>query len=248
MTRRLALLADVHGNLTALEAVLADLQRFPVEAVLCLGDMANLGPRPPETLHRLRALAPALVMGNTDASLLKPRTVADVAKPTADTPVILDIESWCAEQLDDEDRDFLRGFEPSLRSDLGGLRLLAYHGSPKSFDDPIRATTADEILDGYFEGEAADLYLGAHTHEQFARRYRAAIVANPGSVGLAFRADEGGGTVNVTIAEYALLEVTDGQANLHLRRIPYDLDALRAEVERSGMPHGDRWLEDFRAA
>lgn len=248
MTRRLALLADVHGNPTALDAVLADLQRFPVEGVLCLGDLGNFGPRPRETLRRLRALRPALILGNTDASLLRPRTLADVARPTADTPVILDIEAWCAEQLEDEDRDFVRSFEPSLRLDLGGLRLLAYHGSPKSFDDPVRATTPDETLDGYFEGEPADLYLGAHTHEQFARRYRAAIVANPGSVGLAFRLDDGGETVNVALAEYALLEVTGGQANLHLRRVPYDLDALRAEVERSGMPHGERWLEDFRVA
>lgn len=248
MTRHLAILADVHGNLTALEAVLADLQRFPTEGVLCLGDLGNFGPQPRETLRHLRALQPAVILGNSDASQLKPRTLADVERPDGDTLVILDIESWCAAQLDDEDRDFLRSFEPSLRLDVGGLSLLAYHGSPKSFDDPIRATTPDETLEGYLGDRPADLYLGAHTHEQFVRRYGVSIVGNPGSVGLAFRADEGGGTVNVAIAEYALLEVQDGQANLHLRRVPYDLGELRAAVEASGMPHGHRWLEDFREA
>ena len=168
----IAVLADVHGNLAALEAVLADLLRFDVDEVLCLGDVANLGPRPSATLKRIQALEPLTVMGNTDAYLLRPRTIRDVASPNDATQIFLDIERWSAEQLDDADREYVSGFAPHLTLDRDGLSVVAYHGSPRSYDDPVRATTSDETLDGWFEGFPARLYLGAHTHEQFARRYR----------------------------------------------------------------------------
>lgn len=242
----IAVLADVHGNLSALEAVLADLLRFDVEEVLCLGDVANLGPRPSATLKRIQALDPLTVMGNTDAYLLKPRTVDDVATPNDATPMFLDIERWSAEQLDDDDREYVSGFSPHLTLDLDGLSVLAYHGSPLSYDDPIRPTTPDVTLDGWFDGFPARLYLGAHTHEQFARRYRGAIVANPGSVGMSFvkTSDADDGT-NLPVAEYALLSVLEGEPNLHLRRVPYDLESYRQAVRSSGMPHADAWLAQF---
>lgn len=242
----IAVLADIHGNLTALEAVLADMLRFDVDEVLCLGDVANLGPRPSATLKRIQALEPLTVMGNTDAYLLDPRTSEDVANPNDATPMFLGIESWSAEQLDDTDREYVRGFPERLAIERDGLSIVAYHGSPRSFDDPVRATTPDEALDSWFAGYPARLYLGAHTHEQFARRYHDAILANPGSVGMsfvkAFSNDDGS---NIPVAEYALLGVLEGEPNLHLRRVPYDLDAYRQAVLASGMPYAEAWLAQF---
>lgn len=241
----LALLADVHGNLTALDAALADMAQFGPSGVLCLGDVASFGPQPRETLRRLRALNPRMVMGNTDASLLAPRNLTDVEAPNADTAVILDIEAWSAAQLEADDLAYVRTFAPTLGLELAGLSLLAYHGSPRSYDDPIRASTPDELLDGYFSGEAADLYLGGHTHEPFVRRYYSSLLLNPGSVGLSFVIREGK-ALNHPVAEYALLDVKEGQPNLQFRRVPYDLSALVAAVKGSAMPHQERWLADFR--
>src|SRR5690606_39716762 len=97
----IAVIADVHGNLAALEAVIADMLRSDVEEVLCLGDVANFGPEPSATIARLRSLDPLTVMGNTDAYLLTPRTRADVAQPDDPTATILAAEAWCAERLSD---------------------------------------------------------------------------------------------------------------------------------------------------
>lgn len=241
----LAVLADIHGNLTALEAVLEDLARFEVGGVLCLGDVASFGPQPRKTLRRLRKMNPQMIMGNTDAYLLEPRTEAEVARPDEDTPFILEVEAWSAAQLSEDDLAYVRSFAPSLRLELAGLEILAYHGSPQSYHDPIRATSEDAVLDGYLGGAPAGLYLGAHTHEQFARRYRAAILANPGSVGLSFVVLEGEG-VNCPVAEYALVEVANGLPNIALRRVPYDLAALRSAVRASDMPQQERWLSGFR--
>lgn len=241
-----AIIADVHGNLSAFDAVLADMEHFDVERVVCLGDVSNLGPAPGATLEGVRAMGALCVMGNTDDYLLEPRTAADVAHPDEHSERFLDLERWCAEQLDAEDREFIASFQPHLKLELAGLTVVAYHGSPVSYDDQIRVTTDDTVLDAYFAGLPAGLYLGAHTHEQFVRRYRVSVVANPGSVGAAFVVPRGATSGKyMPYAEYALLQVLGGQANLQLRRVPYDLAAYREAVLVSGMPHQDWWLAYF---
>ncbi len=241
----IAVLADVHGNLAALEAVIADMLRFDVDEVLCLGDMANMGPEPSATLARLRSLQPLTVMGNTDAHLVEPRTLADVKSPNEETPLFLELEAWCASRLTDEDREWVRGFSPYLRLDVGGCSVVAYHGSPKSFDDPIVPSTPEDELQGYLSGFEADLYLGAHVHHQFVRGFRRSIVANPGSVGMAFFR-LGDAVEQPPVAEYALLQVVDGQPNLHLRRVAYDTSRVKDAAARNGMPHADVFLGNLQ--
>lgn len=237
----IAVIADVHGNLAALEAVIADMLRFDVEEVLCLGDVANFGPEPSATIARLRSLDPLTVMGNTDAYLLKPRTLADVPNAGEHAQLVLDVEAWCADRLSDDDKEWVRSFPPYRELELGEVKVLAYHGSPKSYDDNIVPETPAETLDGYFEGHEARLYLGAHVHYQFVKKHRRALVANPGSVGMAYDRPASGGE-RIPVAEYLLLQVVEGEVNLHLRRVPYDADLLRDAVARSGMPHAELHL------
>ncbi len=70
--RKIAIFSDIHGNLPALEAVLAAVAGEGVERLVCLGDLATLGPQPHEVIARVRALGCPVVMGNTDATLLSP--------------------------------------------------------------------------------------------------------------------------------------------------------------------------------
>lgn len=231
----------MHGNLAALEAVIADMLRFDVDEVLCLGDLANMGPEPSATLARLRSLQPRTIMGNTDHYLIDPRRPEDVQNANEETPIYLEVEAWCASRISDEDRDWVRGFSPYLELEVGGCRVLAYHGSPRSFDDHILPDTPRTKLDEYLIGFEADLYLGAHVHHQFVMGFRRSIVANPGSVGMAFfRLEEG--VEQPPVAEYALLQVVDGQPNLHLRRVPYDSSRVKDAAERNGMPHAETFL------
>lgn len=248
MSETLALVSDVHGNLPALEAVAADLERLGVERAVCLGDVGCFGPFPAECLRRVRDLGWPVVMGNTDAMLLEPRTLADVARPDALTQSFLAIESWSAAQLGEADRRFVRGFSPEWRARVEGLELHAFHGSPRSYDDRIHSHTPDEALDALFEEPVADVLAGGHTHEPFARRYRTGLFVNPGSVGLPFQNPRGAPyeeAIHPHHAEYALLEARDGLASVTLRRVPYDVAPLVRAVRERGMPHGAWWLEGW---
>ena len=238
---KLAVFGDVHGNLAALEAALSDAQEQNADSFVCLGDVASFGPQPRETLTRTKALGCPVVMGNADWELLD--AAARETLQTSST-TFYDIASWCAEQLNEEDQTFIRTFQKTVRLELDGLPILCFHGSPRSYDDVILATTPDETLTGFFQ-ERAPLMLGGHTHVQLLRRVQDAVFVNPGSVGLPFERLPDGRIQNPARAEYVLVEMLQGQPNITFRRVPYDAQTLLEAVQTSGMPHAGVWSADW---
>ena len=122
----IAIIADIHGNMAGLGAVLKDIEEVGAEQIVCLGDVASFGPQPREALASVKALGCPVVMGNADASLLKPREREEVTGD--DAQLIFDIERWCAEQMREDDLAFVRTFEPTLRLEVDGLSRLCFHG------------------------------------------------------------------------------------------------------------------------
>lgn len=245
VSKTIALIADIHGNLAALDAVLDALGTMPPDQIVCLGDVAATGPQPREVVRRLRGLGCPVVMGNADAELLHGPSV--VSESGEDSRRIADIDRWCAAQVDDADRAFLASFQPTIEISLGEeRRLLCCHGSPRSYDDVIVATTADDELDGMMAGQDAAIIAGGHTHIRMLRAYRGRELVNPGSVGLAYQFLPDGGVRVPPWAEFALLSRSDaGVVSIELRRVSYDRDAtVRAMTER-GMPHAAWWAEDW---
>jgi len=166
---KIALIADIHGNLAALDAVLDAIAQEPPDQIVCLGDVAPTGPWPREVLARLRDVACPVVLGNADDELLHPRPAASDGDD--DTRRIREIDRWCAAQLDDADRTFIASIQPTIELPLGpGLRLLCCHGSPTSYNDVIRATTPDEALDTMMAGHDGEVIAGGHTHLRLLRQ------------------------------------------------------------------------------
>ena len=81
----------------------------------------------------------------------------------------------------------MAGFAPTVKLEVGSTPVLFFHGSPRSYDEWIFSTTPDEELRAMFADIEATVLIGGHTHVQMIRRYVESIIANPGSVGLAFR-------------------------------------------------------------
>ncbi|MEW5988419.1 MAG: metallophosphoesterase family protein [Chloroflexota bacterium] len=241
---RVAILSDIHGNLVALEAVLSELACEPIDQVVCLGDVAVLGPQPRQVVGRLRDLNCPVVMGNTDAWVLNPwpHETRD-----EDSVRVKEVEEWCAAQLTAADLDTLRTFQPTIEIALGGdATLLGYHGSPHSYHDVMRVTTPDEEIGRMVGGRRATVMAGGHTHRPMLRRFETATLINPGSVGLPFEVQPGGGRPrNPTWAEYAVVTWQDGRLSVDFRRVPYDLAELQAAVRATNMPHAEWWLQDW---
>lgn len=209
----LACLYDVHGNLAALEAVVADARAAGAEAWILGGDYALMGPRPAETFAALRELeGPALwIRGNTDRWL---------TEPPGDEVVDAAVD-WARTELGDMATRVLASLPPNA---LYGDDTRVCHASPPSDMESFGAEPADTdaaLLNGVEERRV----LFGHTHVQFARRHEAIELINPGSVGIPLDGDPR--------AAYALI---DEQGRLDLRRVAYDHQAAAAELEAIGTP------------
>lgn len=235
---RLALISDIHGNLVALDAVLADLTERNIEHILCLGDVAAGGSQVRGVIARLQELSCPIVMGNTDAWLLHPQLTE---RKNRFAQKVQDNEFWSSQQLTEDDKAFLSTFRPTIQWPLSnGQKLLAYHGSPRSFKEGLLPTTPDEVLEQAFADTDAAIYVGGHTHNQMLRCYKDKLVLNPGSVGLAW-VDVSPGSLKAPWAEYAIVNVEGHTLNVELCRIPFDIDSSIESFLASGMPHAE-WV------
>jgi len=121
-------------------------------------------------------------------------------------------------------------------------RLLCSHGSPRSYDDVIVATTPDAELAGMMASHDAAIIAGGHTHIRMLRAYQGREFVNPGSVGLAYRFFPDGSVHVPPWAEFALLSRTDaGAVSVDFRRVPYDRDATVCAMAEREMPHAAWW-------
>ncbi len=241
---RIGLISDIHGNLTALEAVLADLAAHPVDTLICLGDVATLGPQPKQVIARLRALGCPCINGNHESALLDLKKAADYQV----APSLIPTVEWCAGQLNADEMDYLRSFQPSLELPVDeDLNLLCFHGSPHSNVGQILATTPPDKLDKMFDGQTADLFAGGHTHIQMLRQYGGKLIINPGSVGSAFRKPYQAGSVPELLpwAEYGIISATRGVISVDLRRVPFDIPAFSKAITESGIPEQEWWLRQY---
>jgi putative phosphoesterase len=236
---RVALISDLHGNLPALEAVLAELDDEPIDELVCLGDVA-IGPHASETIARVRDLRCHVVQGNWDDWLAH-----GIPELTGEHGArLVEQGRWWGEQLSVEDRAYLDALPATLEVPFDGGPVYCFHGSPQSHSDAITPETTDDELESLLGDRQEALLAGGHTHLQFTRPYGRTIFVNPGSVGLPFeRWPPADGTRVLPWAEYAVLEARDGEVAVNLRRVDYDVQALLDETLASGVPHARWWVD-----
>jgi putative phosphoesterase len=240
--KRIGVISDVHGNLIALEAVLAELEREELDGLVCLGDVA-VGPQPAEALARVRALGCPIVKGNWDDWFCE-------GIPPSDYEIgrkLVEIGEFWVEQLSAEDLAVMRSFLPTVELDLGdGATVLCFHGSPSSNTDGIYSVTPDETLAQFFGDASNPVMVCGHTHVQMLRRYDHTVVVNVGSVGLPFSDWDPDAIRIAPWAEYAILGYDEGRLRVDLRRTTYDVEALLRLSLESGMPHAQWWADCFQ--
>ena len=239
---RLALLSDQHGNDVAFRAALEDVERLGVEEIVCLGDVAQGGAEPAQTLDRLATLGCETVLGNADAFLLE--IPAESPEPMTDRQ--LEVREWTLSQLGASHVAQIRSFAPVVHRALDEVSLLFFHGSTRSYDDVLLPEHGGEALEPFLGHDGA-LLAGGHTHLQWTRKIDHALYVNPGSVGISYdrHADP---LVLRPLAEWALVTVTAGAVAVEFRQVPYAVEDVRDAARRSGRPYADEWAAQWIAS
>jgi predicted phosphodiesterase len=239
---RLALLADIHGNPIALDAVLKDVEtQGGADAYWVLGDLAAIGYAPVATLERLAALPGVrFTRGNCDRYLFtgeRPEPKLEAAQ--ADVDLVLKLVevaqsfAWTQGYLTAAGwLDWLTGLPLEERLILpDGTRLLGVHARPGSDDGPgLHPALRDAELEALLDGCEADLVCVGHTHWPLERRVGGVRVVNLGSVSNPMAPD--------LRASYALLEANASGYRLEHRQVDYDRGAVIEAVRRSRHPAG----------
>ncbi len=218
---RVAAISDIHGNLPALEAVLADVDREDVDEIVVVGDTIS-GPWPVEVFDLVDARRAKVVHGNADREVLE----------RSDRYGQLAI--WCADRLGSARLQTAAMWPTTFELEVDGVgRILVCHSTPSS-DEPIYTSrTPESDLVELFAAVDADVVLCGHTHMQVDRRLANGLrVVNPGSVGWPYEGEPG--------AYWALLG-----PDVDLRRSDYDVGAAAAAIERLGAPVWEQALSDL---
>ena len=246
---RILVLSDVHGNCLALETVLADVKKNGFDQIICNGDMIQGGPQPHETVQLLRELNCPVVMGNSDAWLLS-GVETDAHLISEERRKKLDIiREWSLSKLNEEDRTFINAFQPTITLDLGNAKsLLAFHGSPTSFDQVLLPSTPEEEYQEAFKPYADHILTGGHVHLQYTRRLIDSqnFYFNPGSVGVAYNHQQ---TSEIKYldpwAEYAVLTVDKFNTRLEFHRAALDMEKMADMYRTSDKPFANEVMAQY---
>ncbi len=234
---RLAIISDIHGNLPALDAVLADIASRDVDAAYHLGDLVGYGPWPDEVIERIRAEGIAGVAGNYD-------TTVALGHPSCgcqhDDPRHRELSalsySWTRDNIGAPARRYLAGlpFRLDLRPFGGhapGRAFILVHGAATLNTVYWREDRSDRFCDrmiarlGAREGDA--IFFG-HTHKPWTATFNNRTLVNTGSVG---RPKDGDPR-----ASYALVEFDRDQVDVRFPRVVYDVDRAVRAIAAAGLP------------
>jgi putative phosphoesterase len=209
----IVVIADVHSNLPALEAVLDEIGDMEV---FCCGDVIGYNPFPKETLEVFQAKKIRGVLGNHDHALINKDTSWLNASATL---AVL----WSLDVLTEQNLKFLASFPEKFRSE----EFTAFHGSP---NDPlfeyVYPDSSQQLLESFL-GDSNILILG-HTHLPFVKRLGEGIVFNPGSVG---QPRDGNAR-----ASYAILDLE--KRDVEIKRLSYDVDRVAEKIIENDLPKG----------
>ncbi len=212
----IGLIADVHSNVIALEAVLSEMDALGVEIILHAGDMVGYNPYPNETIGSFKKRKIISVRGNHERALV-----------TGDTsgfnPYAAAALEWTGKIITCENLGFISKLKDIEAITVDDARIVIVHGSPKDLD---RYVYPEDFEPGFLTMSDSDILVLGHTHIQFKKEYPEGIIINPGSVGQPRDLDPD--------SAFAILDTDKMQ--IQLKRKKYDIEKVVEDMQKAHLP------------
>ncbi len=224
---RIAILSDVHGNVRALEAVLADVRRRgPFDQIINAGDLSFGGPRPREAMDLLMREQYPTVRGNTDEWVAGPPREPERASKNVSW---MAVASWTREHLTSGHLAFLRDLPFSHRVEPpAGPPLVVVHATPASTTEVLAPDAPVEVVARAFEQARTRTLAYGHIHRPYVRDVAGGLVVNVGSVGFPFD--------GVPQPAWAVFTLQGGRWSAEIVRVPYDQEGVAQDLLTSDHP------------
>jgi putative phosphoesterase len=228
--QRVTIFGDIHGNLPALEAVLADIDARELTPLYCLGDLVGYGTFPNEVIATIRERNIPTLMGNYDQGVGNSSDDCGCAY-TSKTAEALGKRSiaWTNQNTTAENKLFLKQLPAHIPLQLDGLRVLLVHGSPRKINEYLYDDRPNATMERLLDMAEADMLVCGHTHIPYHRILPSGRhVVNAGSVG---KPKDGNPQ-----ACYVVLESKENNLSITFNRVPYDIERAALAIEASEMP------------
>ena len=236
---KLAIIADLHGNIPAVEAVLADIEQRNIQKLYVLGDLVGKGPYSDKTVDLIRSLDATVIRGNWDDSFRK-----EINDP---------LFQWYVQQLGPERIEYLINLPVNTQFYLSGRLVRLFHSSqdslyhrvyPMSPVEELASMFENHELVGGLEGPTPEIVGYADIHHAFITTIKGKILFNTGSVG---------NSLDINEPSYVILEGRYGSTekssySINFVRVPYDIEAAVRQAEESGMPYLAEFVNELRTA
>lgn len=243
---RIAMISDVHGNLHAFDAVLAEIDASgPYDEVVYGGDLVFNGAFPSECVDRLRERDYRAVRGNTDEFLVElatdgayqPSVTTDSQRHSEALKVL---DRWALERLTQDQIDFLAGLPLLVNVDgSNGETLAIVHATPWSAHPPVFPDASDADARRLLDAAETRALAYGHIHVQYERRLDGRLLCSVGSIGAPFDGD--------VRAAYAVLTNSGNGWDVEFRRVAYDVDAAIDALLASSLPNRESVARGMRS-
>lgn len=230
---RIAVLSDIHGNLLALDACLADLEsQGGADAVAVAGDHCLAGPKPKKVLQRLEEIGAACIRGNKDRYLCD-----DEPSEALTQSAVAQIE-WTRRELGERWLSWLRELPFALRIGDDDNQLLIVHANPRSDDEHLWPDADEPTLERMIGDERAAAIAFGHLHLPYVRIWRGKLLVNVASIGVPKDGDPR--------ACYAIFTDRDGGWEVKHRRVAFDVKKVATQLSDCGIPESAELIATLR--
>lgn len=228
---RIAIFGDLHANLHATDAVLANIDACDPDHIVCLGDLVGYGAFPNETVDLVRQRDIPVVMGNYDDGIGFERGDCgcayrdEIEKSNGERSV-----AWTASHVTADTRQFLRALLPEYRLQIGENRIRFVHGSPRRINEYLFEDRDMASLERIARSADCEVLVFGHTHKPWTRLIDGVLFVNAGSVGKPKDGD--------ARSCWVMLELSDlGDVNVTFKRVEYDVAAAAEGIcSANGLP------------
>ncbi|MFW5692345.1 MAG: metallophosphoesterase family protein [Chloroflexota bacterium] len=231
MTQQVTIFGDIHGNLPALETMFADMETRGLDNLYCLGDLVGYGTFPNEVVAMIREREIPTLMGNYDQGVgISSDDCGCAYKTEADRKRGKQSIAWTNAHTTDDNKAYLRGLTDRIPLQVGGLKVLLVHGSPRKINEYLYEDRPDDYFERIMDGVDADVLVCGHTHLPYHKVLPSGRqIVNAGSVGKPKDDNRD--------ACYVVLSADGRELSVEFIRVPYDVERAAQAVEAAdGMP------------
>ncbi len=229
--KRVAIFSDIHANLPALEAVLADMDERGLDERYCLGDLVGYATFPNEVTETIRALKIPCIMGNYDLGVGNDSDDCGCAYKDVHSEALGKLSiAWSNAHTTEENKAYLRDLPAQIPLQLGDLKVMLVHGSPRRVNEYLYEDRPDASLERLLDMVESDVLVCGHTHIPYHRILPSGRhVVNEGSIGKPKDGDPR--------SCYVVLEGNRKDLRVEFIRVAYEVERAAQAIEASEMPH-----------